>query len=218
MFWHLLLAHFIADYPLQPNWMARNKTRLWILLLHVSTHFLVMLAVFLPLTGQVWPYLLALATIHFLIDSGKNWLTIHRRDWVAWPYLADQAFHIVSIGAISLWISSAMQSHQPLYLPRQAAIIATGFLLVTYVYLISERVLSSGAVGISAEQVGRPWARLLIRGALLAALLLGWNSYHAALPSLFIQMPYPATRQGARALISDLLFTVLVAVIVILMT
>ena len=45
MFWSLLLAHFTADYPLQTRWMVMNKTRFWVLGLHVAIHFVTMLAV-----------------------------------------------------------------------------------------------------------------------------------------------------------------------------
>jgi hypothetical protein len=214
MFWHILLAHFMADYPLQSTWMVRNKIHFWVLVEHVSIHFVVMLVVLLPAAGVWWPYLLAIAAIHFMIDAGKNWLYIHRPQWVRGPYLIDQALHILTIALVSQWAASRVEPQQP-YLPTQAAVIAIGFLLVSSVYMISERILLRGIPAARARNASGVWGRMFFRAGLLAALLLGWNSHTAAMAGLTSLLPYPATRSGLRALLVDLLVTVLTAILVI---
>lgn len=96
----LLIGHFVADYPLQSDWMARAKNRWrpvdpatippgqtpmlvwpWVLTAHASTHAA---AVYL-VTGSIVLALCELAA-HWLIDYGKcgNRYGIH----------ADQAMHL----------------------------------------------------------------------------------------------------------------------------
>jgi hypothetical protein len=91
-FW-LLVAHFVADYPLQGDTTAREKSR------HSSTdlqkhvpwyywltaHALMHGGAVALVTGSVWLGL-AETACHWLIDFGKceRWFSIH----------ADQALHI----------------------------------------------------------------------------------------------------------------------------
>ena len=72
MFWTLLLAHLIADYPLQSSWMVRAKRTLGGLTLHVAIHIVVMLILVGPALPQVWLPLAAIALVHFALDAGKN--------------------------------------------------------------------------------------------------------------------------------------------------
>jgi hypothetical protein len=220
MFWQLLLAHFIADYPLQPTWMVRKKVNPAILLLHVLVHFLVMLVVLLPATAAassgLWFYCLIIAAIHFAIDTGKNWLTIHRPRWIIWPYVVDQICHILSIGLVSMWAMDRT-SPQAFYLSPHLAVIGVGFLLVTYVYLITERVISSASPLPRRANDTQAWSRMFIRAALLAALLLSWNARGANLTALAFVLPYTATRSGIRSLVVDLLVTLLTATLVIML-
>jgi hypothetical protein len=123
MIWHLFLAHFLADYPLQTSWMAHNKWRPYVLIAHVGIHFLVMLLLAGAARAAVWPYLLALALAHLLIDAGKN--TVHRLrpGWVIGPYVVDQLVHYLTIVLTGAWIGRAVG---PVTLPfsSEAAILA----------------------------------------------------------------------------------------------
>ncbi|RPJ46970.1 MAG: DUF3307 domain-containing protein, partial [Chloroflexi bacterium] len=210
MFWHLLLAHLIADYPLQPSWMVRNKIRPRVLLLHAAVHFLVVLVVLLPASAQWWPYLLAIAAAHFLIDTGKNWFTIHRPGWVVGPYLVDQACHVLSIILVNLWASGQVAAAEP-YLDDRLVMIAIGFLLVTYVYLVTERVFTSITPLARFGTDVQAWERMFIRAVLLAVLLLAWDARSAALAGLTVLLPYQATRSGLRVLLIDLIVTLCTA-------
>ncbi len=141
MFWHLLLAHFLADYPLQPNWMAANKRRLPVLVLHVLIHLGTMLLLVGASRWRIWPFLLLLSSIHFIIDFGKLAFNAHKPDWVILPYLIDQILHYLSIAGISFWISQTLGNIALPFSP-QLAVLITAYLLVTYVWYISERVMS----------------------------------------------------------------------------
>ena len=47
MFWYLLLAHFVGDYPLQTDWMVKFKSKWFGLGSHIVAHvFSIYLIVF----------------------------------------------------------------------------------------------------------------------------------------------------------------------------
>lgn len=98
---YLILGHFVADYALQSDWMAKHKNHNrpvdpasippgqtpqlvwpWVLTAHAATHAAAVAVV----TGSFW---LALAelVVHWVIDYGKcsNWYGIHQ----------DQGLHII---------------------------------------------------------------------------------------------------------------------------
>jgi hypothetical protein len=72
LFWNLLLAHFVSDYPFQPKWIVRNETKPLVLLLHLGIHFVVMAGLAWTSIVSTWPFLAALAGVHFLIDAARN--------------------------------------------------------------------------------------------------------------------------------------------------
>lgn len=67
----LLLAHLLADFPLQTNTIAAGKaTSIRILLLHVTVHMMV-LGALLSFDWATWPIILGLGAAHFLVDWVK---------------------------------------------------------------------------------------------------------------------------------------------------
>ncbi len=239
MFFNLLLAHFLADYPLTPDWVAQNKTRLGVLLLHGATHFVTLVVVTFPASMRTWPSLLLLAAIHISIDASKNW-TNQRLLRLAVPvYLIDQAIHWGAIGLVAAWTGRNTPGLQP-FLSQRVAIYALGFLLVTYVWLITERVIARAGSQASPALTGklrwgdadrvRPsqgrvnepgppqaWSRLAVRAILLAVILLGWKMLPAMLATgAALQFPYPANRRGFYAFCVDVSVSVCIGVLVIL--
>ena len=90
----LLLAHTLADFLFQTNWMAANKRNPAALAAHTA----VVLATAIAATGSVHPALFALAAVHALIDAGKAW-----SPWRGLtPFLADQGVHLASLIAVAL--------------------------------------------------------------------------------------------------------------------
>jgi hypothetical protein len=108
------LAHLVADWLLQNDWMARNKFNLghpatWV---HALIH-----ALFLGL-ALGWLGGVVLALVHILIDTRApmNWWRDVFRQTDAGPYAAitavwaDQVLHLV---AIALWVILARSLEVP---------------------------------------------------------------------------------------------------------
>lgn len=209
----LLLAHFLADYPLQTDWIVRNKQRIEVLLLHIGIHLVTMLALFLPLLRQLWPFLLALAGIHLVIDIWKNWVNRRWPQWVVWPYIVDQIFHWISIGLTSLWISRALPGLEPPFGP-QLAVVLLGYLAVTYVWFISERILAHATPDYRREVNSQLWHRMAARAGWLSVFLLVFGAIANGIgAALLIPLPYTEGKFRYRALYTDIVVALVVAVL-----
>ncbi len=90
----LLLAHVLADFVFQTNWMVRNKLRPE----GLALHGLVVLVAAVVVTGNVSPSLLWLTAVHIAIDA----LKARARPGLG-PFLIDQAAHLASLVALALW-------------------------------------------------------------------------------------------------------------------
>ena len=121
----LLLAHTLADFSFQTNWMVQNKRRILPMLAHIG----VVLAASILTTGTPHPLLFALAAIHMLIDATKAAYFPNRLA----SFLLDQAAHFASITAIvvlqpTLW-STGIWANIP-WLPAAMTLLA-GALIAT---------------------------------------------------------------------------------------
>ena len=97
----LFFAHALADFLFQTNWMAVNKRNP----LALGLHGLIVYATAIAATGSVHPLLLALALIHIGIDAGKLVLSaIWKTSKGFGPFIIDQALHLVSLLALTLWL------------------------------------------------------------------------------------------------------------------
>ncbi|WP_226553393.1 DUF3307 domain-containing protein [Celeribacter naphthalenivorans] len=91
----LFLAHVLADYVFQPEWMVEEKSRPETLFLHA----LIVLLTAMATTGQVAsPMIYALALIHIVIDTIK---TRFFSDTFL-PHISDQALHLTLLALIAL--------------------------------------------------------------------------------------------------------------------
>ncbi|MBK8988737.1 MAG: DUF3307 domain-containing protein [Chloroflexi bacterium] len=95
----LLLAHLIADFPLQTNRIYILKTRgNKGLALHVAIHLLVA-AMLMQRPWQHIPLLVVYGIIHFAVD----WFKVHKSGVKQTPgFLLDQLAHFVTIAMLSL--------------------------------------------------------------------------------------------------------------------
>ena len=111
-----IVAHLIADWPLQSRWMAENKTSLlhpagWV---HGGIHFLAMLLVFRrPVVAAI------LALLHVLIDTRillNWWLKVYLKTDQETPIFQhvaiwfDQVVHVGCIAAAALIVERFMGS------------------------------------------------------------------------------------------------------------
>lgn len=217
VFWPLIFAHFAADYPLQSKYMVENKTRLGVLVLHVFIHFLVAVSFVLVIVPRAWPYALLLAFFHFGIDVGKKSLNAVRPNWVIVPYFVDQFIHIISILLIAymIWRNFGILPFQvkPLWL-----IISTAFLIVTYVWFITEKTLAYNNPGYFKQVINQEWTRMASRAFLLGLFLISIMSLSSSklLSAGFLQFPYSKKNNGLRAFITDLAVSLIGAVIIVL--
>ncbi|MCE7979923.1 MAG: DUF3307 domain-containing protein [Caldilinea sp. CFX5] len=125
----LLLSHLIGDFPLQTNQIYRLKNRSWLgIVLHAIVH-VVVTALLIQQPLSVWPMLLCLGLLHFLVDLTKLRLPI-RRQWLG--FLIDQAAHL-----ITLWLLAQLWSTAVALLPLAVMLpmIVYGLFLATVVFL-----------------------------------------------------------------------------------
>jgi hypothetical protein len=203
MLWTLMLAHLLADYPLQTDWMVKMKRTWQGLTLHVAIHFVTMIVLLWPASAALWPYLLVLAGLHFAIDTLKNLLSIWRPQWVIRTYAADQLLHLLSIWLIATWIEQAAPAPTPL-LGGTPVIYAIGYLLATYVWSISERILAHMNPAYQAEVELQLWPRMALRAALLTVILLGSRLAAGTTAIAAVAIFYLSSQFGRRALLTDI--------------
>lgn len=206
MFWYFVLSHLLGDYPLQPDWIARNKTKVGFLAIHAGIHFAVMLVIVGLVNMQWWPYLLLLAALHFLIDLGKMAVNRIWPRWVILPYATDQALHYFTIWWVVILFERA---HGDIASPPAPSwlIFAIGYLLVTHVWYISERVLAYKDESYRQEITAQAWARMITRALLLSLFLWGSNGFAAPLlaAGMIHRLPYLASKYALRAFLIDLI-------------
>lgn len=96
----LLLAHLLADFPLQTNRIFRLKIAGNLgLIIHVLIH-LIVAAVLLWQPGQYLDLLLVLGLAHFMTD----WIKVRFPGNPQWPgFVLDQLAHVAAIALLSFW-------------------------------------------------------------------------------------------------------------------
>lgn len=94
----LLLAHTLADFLLQTDWMVARKRRPQIFALHIG----IVGALSVVALGGAWQAALAVTAAHLIIDAVKIWAL--PPDWrnTLSAFLTDQLLHLVSIAGVAL--------------------------------------------------------------------------------------------------------------------
>jgi hypothetical protein len=118
LFSRLLLAHLIADFPLQTDWVYKQKVRgIGGVVLHcgiVSLLNVLLLAPYLAMT-TAWEAIVFIFIVHVGLDQSKIKITQRRRSWDNIGYFfLDQGFHYLSIlMAVVLFDLNALPSPAP---------------------------------------------------------------------------------------------------------
>lgn len=170
MIWNLLLAHLLADFPLQPLWLVRSKERTWGLVVHGAIHFLTTLLLVGAARATVWPQVLALVVFHFTVDVIKYRMSFTRPLWSVVSYFVDQATHVLSLIVAAAWIASALPGAGGLIDPM-IAVYASGYLIATHVWFVTEKTIWQARIAYRAEVELTFWPRMLVRAGLLTAVL-----------------------------------------------
>lgn len=108
IFWKILLAHFVADFILQPGSLVENKGEIKTLFFHCSIFFLLSNLSLLPafsLTSVIT--LGCLSALHGVIDALKNLIQKRQEKGLWICFLGDQALHLLGIGAVVLILEKA---------------------------------------------------------------------------------------------------------------
>jgi hypothetical protein len=165
----LLFAHTLADFVFQTNWMAINKRNP----LALGLHFALVYATAIAATGSVHPALLVLALLHVGIDVGKLVLNAAWKSSKGFgPFIIDQALHLASLIAISLWLPDLWA--QGLWAPGaivtgdDTGILGTGIwsdeaplpvtLLPSLMVLLTGLILATRAGGFAVGLLMQPFA------------------------------------------------------------
>lgn len=122
LFSTLLLAHLIADFPLQTDLIFRLKNKNWMgVALHAGVH-VVVTALLLPSSSHVWPLLIGLGFLHFLCDWAK--LRCYSNSQAS-IFLLDQAAHVV----VLLLLAGVFMGIQPV-LPFWLVCVMAGWAFI----------------------------------------------------------------------------------------
>ena len=165
----LLLAHVLADFLFQTNWMVANKKAALPLAAHVG----VVLVTAIAATGTLHPALFALALAHLGIDLVKTHAGIKGLG----PFLLDQAAHFATLAAVAgtapaLWSGGLWCAAS--WLPGIMALLA-GFILATRAGGFGIGLLMEpwGDVGLGGLPGGGRKIGLIERGLIFVLILTG---------------------------------------------
>lgn len=170
----LIAAHFIADFLLQPDWLAKRKRNLPWMALHGVIHALA--AYLVRHSWSYWQLPLAIFLVHVLIDAVKG----RCRD-TAIAFAVDQAARVAALGGV-VW---ALEKYQGL-----PAFAGTGYPLIIAVGGVVATVQGAGFF------VGKFTQRLVDENQLELGGLNGGGAWigrlERALIFLFILIDHPA--------------------------
>lgn len=151
----LILAHVLADFVFQSDWMVADKRDLR----RLAAHGAVVLVTALAAMGSLDPWLFALAPVHLAIDAVKARFRAGLR-----PFLVDQAAHLVSLVALALWRPGLWDAGVWAHLPGLAGWPALAALPAVWL-LVAGAILAVGAGGHAIGLMMAPFAAGLVAAA-----------------------------------------------------
>jgi len=97
LFYRLVLAHLLTDFPFQPNWVFRLKVRYkWGVVLHGSISGVLSFILAYPFLNnpRIWTYLILLWILHIFQDRAKIVYNLQSERNTLWTFLLDELLHI----------------------------------------------------------------------------------------------------------------------------
>ena len=177
----LLVAHLVADFPLQPDWMIRRKRNPAVLALH---GLVVTGTAALALGGWPGEVLLILVGTHLLMDAIKVYVL---KDSL-WSFTVDQLVHLVVIVFLAITFPGTFVQGAWVALPGG---IAAGYLVA--LSLLGGAIASIMVGGIVLRKATAPFTHQLsgdIAGLESGGTYIGW--LERALVMLLILIGQPA--------------------------
>lgn len=107
---YFLLAHFLADYPLQPGSLVRLKLKHYVgVFIHGLVHLLVMILILFPFlnSSKIWIGIGIIYLTHNLIDQTKVRLDRKNPEKAKFFYFLDQFLHWTVIIGVCLYANHA---------------------------------------------------------------------------------------------------------------
>jgi hypothetical protein len=215
LFYHLLLAHLLGDYPLQPTWLLREKKRFRGLLLHAGIHFFTLVILVGFSRVDLWPILFLLATVHFTIDYAKVSYAKRYPDQVTGPYLLDQGVHLISL-VFFTWLIQSIDPNATSGISDDALLVAIIIVGVTFVWGISERIFVHKNHAYLVELNQQYYGRMIARLGILAALALMFTKASSMQLAPLMSIPYLNSLFWRRALATDLTVSLVSAVFLLI--
>ncbi len=202
MFFKLVLAHFLGDYLFQSNWMASRKNKFWVLILHVSIHFLLMMLLAGSIRFVIWPQLIGLMLVHLFLDSLKISLSKKWRSQRVPLYFMDQVVHLFTIWG-TVKVARIINPDLVLNQTQPWVIIAIAYLVATYVWFISERVIYQWDKEYLINIDETKFPRMLARAGMVSMFFFFRGIARLSF-AFFLNLPYPTSTFRKRAFFSDL--------------
>ncbi len=142
---HLILAHFLADFPLQSSRLAKYKqTHFSGIVVHSLTHLLTSMALLVPFlySSKVWIAIGIIFVQHNILDQAKISLGKKFPKWNKFLlYLLDQIGHMVIVVWVGVYYLGPIQPKQffgfELFSTNSILTFLLVLTLVTYFYDIS---------------------------------------------------------------------------------
>lgn len=167
----LIAAHFIADFFLQPDWLAKRKRNLFCLALHGLIH-----AATAYLAIQLWSYWKLPAAI-FLVHILTDVIKVRCRD-TATAFAVDQSTHLVGLGGI-VWALSKYAGLPTFTGIGFPIIIAVGGFVATvqgagfFVGKFTKRLLEENKLELDGLVGGGKWIGQLERALIYVFIFIG---------------------------------------------
>ncbi|NOY77355.1 MAG: DUF3307 domain-containing protein [Calditrichaeota bacterium] len=140
LFWLLVLAHLVGDFPLQTDTIFHYKNKYkWGILLHVSICAVMNMVFTIPFLGypSFWLVLFILFISHVFYDSGKIWITQTVLKDNIFLFLFDQFLHFATIWLVTVFFLGIhttlhIDYSMPFYSDRTLVIQLSGFVFAVF--------------------------------------------------------------------------------------
>ena len=211
VFWRLLSAHFLADFPFQTRWLIENKTRYTALVIHGWIYLVV--AVALTQDYILWDPKIAIAILittilHIAIDYGKNILTKKRGDSL-FLFLSDQILHLATIYLTAYFLLSPRYDLTPYGVFFQALTFAVFAIWGTPILFRKAGLIHTSqnepSTGIFFTE---KWQRIALfeRAVIFVAIYLGGIYYVGVAVAFIVRLLLKVNQRDVRFPLPDWLF------------
>ena len=188
--WRLLLAHFVADFPLQSKWMIVNKSKPKTIAIHSALHFIATLIATYDLIlndPKIAGIAAFISIIHFITDYAKSRSTMRVGNSILLFFL-DQLVHIsVIITVTSFFFLEQYPMENLLYFRLTLAVFAI-WTLPIIIMMCPKRPCSENITGEDLyldENYKR--SKIIERGLLFVAIATGLHLYPMIIAAIIIR-------------------------------